>query len=429
MTPSEVLGALVADRRMFEVAATGPRSRDQWRRLRFVVDQARAWSETEHGGVRSYLAWAARQGEETARVAEAVLPETDLAAVRVMTIHAAKGLEFPMVVLSGMSSAPRNPRGVRVLWTDGGYEVSLTKVVQTNDFENVSPLDEQMDKLERRRLLYVAATRAQDHLVVSLHRKGSGSTNAEILADAGAATATGPVAFTPPVEPPAPPPAPSVDESDLPEWTAWLATVESVRAASRRSAAVSASGLEGTEPAVVLQVEADPPPGAAKGARDVELPPWSKGRYGSAIGRAVHGALQVIDLATGSGLDQAVASQCVAEGVVDYADVVRALVQSALDSELVQRASARPHWRESYVGMVQEDGTVLEGFVDLIFRDDDGSLVIVDYKTDAIPADAVSARTTYYGPQIRAYERILTTATTSSATAQLLFLNPSGLVS
>ena len=44
--------------------------------------------------------------------------------------------------------------------------------MQTNDFEVNLPLDEQMDEYERRRLLYVATTRAKDHLVVSLHRAG-----------------------------------------------------------------------------------------------------------------------------------------------------------------------------------------------------------------------------------------------------------------
>lgn len=432
MAPSEVLGAVIADRRMLEVAATGARSPDKWRRLRFVVDQARAWSETEHGGLRAYVAWAARQGEETARVAEAVLPETDVDAVRVMTVHAAKGLEFSMVVLSGMSSAPRNNGGVRVLWTGSGYEVRLTKTVQTNDFENVAPVDEQMDAYERRRLLYVATTRARDHLVVSLHRKGSGSTNAELLADAGAARAAGATAF----EAGAAATTPLTDNAerptDVPDWASWLAQMEAIRAKSRLVSAVSASGLEGTEPTVALASnrgeppggDEGEPPGAAKGARDVELPPWSKGRYGSAIGRAVHGVLQTINLADGSGLEAAVSSQCIAEGVMDYSDVVSALVQSALDSAVVSRAAEREHWRESYVGTLQPDGTVLEGLVDLIYREDDGSLVVVDYKTDAIPTDALASRALFYAPQIRAYSATVSEATSSSTSGQLLFLHP-----
>ena len=194
MTPSEVLGALVADRRMLEVAVDGPRTRDQWRRLRFVVDQARAWSEVEHGGLRSYLAWAAKQGEDSSRVAEAILPETDVDAIRILTIHGAKGLEFPMVVLSGMTSQPRTPNGVQLIWPkNGGYALKLTGTVQTNDFKDAQPVDEQMDAYERRRLLYVATTRARDHLVVSVHRaqgKGS-STNAQLIAEAGGIDAAG----------------------------------------------------------------------------------------------------------------------------------------------------------------------------------------------------------------------------------------------
>ncbi|WP_328519643.1 UvrD-helicase domain-containing protein [Kribbella sp. NBC_00359] len=423
LTPSEVLAKIVADRRMLEVAAIGPRARDAWRRIRFVVDQARAWSEVEHGGLRSYLAWAAHQGEETSRVAEAVLPETDADAVRVMTIHAAKGLEFPIVILSGMTAAPNRQRGVQVLWPpDGGYAVKLKSSVQTEDFDLVQPVDEQMDDYERRRLLYVAATRARDHLVVSLHRSGNRrhASNAELLASAGGVEAPHATLFTsPPVVEREPRITPDVTPPI--SRTEWESRATAAQSASRARSAQSASGLEGTGPDVVL---AEVDPGTAKAPRDLELPPWSKGRYGTAIGRAVHAVLQVVDLSTGTGLEAAVSTQCLAEGVLEYADVVTALVRSALASDVVQRAAAREHWRESYVGTVQPDGTVLEGFVDLIYREDDGRLTIVDYKTDAIPAGALESRVVYYAPQLQAYAAILP----NTAPPVLLFLNPAEAV-
>lgn len=427
MAPSEVLTALVIDRRMLEVAAPGPRARDQWRRLRFVVDQARAWSESEHGGLRGYLAWAAQQGEESSRVVEASLPETDASAVRVMTIHAAKGLEFPIVVMSGMTAQPRNPSGVQVLWpASGGYEVKLRKGVTTGDFDVAAPIDEQMDDRERMRLLYVAATRARDHLVVSLHRsaKSTARTSARLLADEGGATAgaeswsveqrsgDGDVLVEAT--------APHAPE----EYQAWLAELTRVREASRRPSAFSASGLEGSEPEVAF-VPVEEEAGRAKGAVNIELPAWSKGRYGTAIGRAVHGVLQTVDLATGAGLEDAVASQCVAEGVEGYAEVVTALVRSALASEVVQRAATRRHWREMYVGTVQDDGSVLEGYVDLVYEEDNGSLAIVDYKTDAIPAEALATRVRYYAPQLLAYTDIVRAASgVPEADATALFASP-----
>src|SRR4029450_11841303 len=224
---------------------------------------------------------------------------------------------------------------------------ALSKSVQTADFASEAPVDEQMDSCERRRLLYVATTRARDHLVVSLHRVAGlkTDTDAKMLAEVGAATAAGAVAFDGSLRQAGV--ADGAGASAPPSYDTWLAQLESVRPSSRAASAVSASALEGTEPAIVLQFAPDDVAGLAKGARDVELPPWSKGRYGSAVGRAVHGVLQIVDLATGDGLSDAVAAQCVAEGVVSYADVVTSLVRSALGSDLVQRAASRPHWRES----------------------------------------------------------------------------------
>src|SRR5205823_6362659 len=138
-------------------------------------------------------------------------------------------------------------------------------------------------------------------------------------------------------------------------------------------------------------------PGLAKDGRDLELPPWNKGRYGTAIGRAVHAVLQTIDLATGDGLAATAAAQAAAEGVLGQEATIAALAQSALASNVVRRAQARPFWRETYVA-VPLDGITLEGYVDLVYRDDDG-LVVVDYKTDAVAGDVLPARIAHYRVQ------------------------------
>jgi len=115
-------------------------------------------------------------------------------------------------------------------------------------------------------------------------------------------------------------------------------------------------------------------------------------------------------------------------GFTDFTAVVASLARSALESEVVRAAAARSPLRESFVGTQIEDGTVLEGVVDLMFRDDDGTVVIVDYKTDAVPAAALPSRIEFYRPQVRAYRRAVRAATGSATRAVLLFLHPGGSV-
>ena len=74
--------------------------------------------------LRSYLQWARLQGADNARVTETVLPETDDDSVRILTVHAAKGLEFPVVVLSGMTTKLDKPRpGPTVAFDSSGAPV------------------------------------------------------------------------------------------------------------------------------------------------------------------------------------------------------------------------------------------------------------------------------------------------------------------
>jgi ATP-dependent exoDNAse (exonuclease V) beta subunit len=428
LAPSEVLDRIVRDRALFELGYAHGRPRDLWRRLRFVLDQARAWSAAEGGTLRQYVEWARMQASESARVAETILPETDDDSVRIMTIHASKGLEFPIVIMSGMTTASRGPRTrVQVAFPPGeplGLRIGRSLV--TPEFEQFEPIDEQMDYHERLRLLYVACTRAKDHLVVSLHRKQRRNpptedrlhTNAELLALASAGAphqqwsdaAGGPAVGTPPARP-----APLLPYA---EWEDERA--RALQASSRRRSvgATDVARLTGTD------LDDETAAGIDKGARDLDLAPWQKGRYGTAVGRAVHAVLQTIDLATGAGVDAAAAAQAAAEGVIGRESTIAELARAALAAPSVRASLDRRRWRETFVATTVGDRT-LEGYIDLLYRTEAG-LVVVDYKTASSTAD-LDTRLARYRTQGGAYALAVEAATGEPvARVVFVFLTPSG---
>ncbi len=388
---------------MLESAIATGAPRDVWRRLRFVVDQARAWVDAGGTDLRAYLEWARLQGADNARVSETVLPETDDESVRIMTVHAAKGLEFPIAVLGGMTTRFSSPRrGPFIAFPPHQPPViGLSGGLRSEDYDAWKPIDEEMDEHERLRLLYVAATRARDHLVVSLHRDTTNAvTSAKVLAGAALASAHATPYAAPVVPRRRPTPAP---RSPLPERADWSA---------RRAAALAAATTRTVVAATTLArdaADADDP-GLAKRPRDLDLPPWQKGRYGTAVGRAVHGVLQLVDLATGEGLDDAAAAQAAAEGVVERTSVIAALARSGLATESARRAAAGEHWREVWVA-AEVGGRLVEGYVDLLYRDGDG-LVVVDWKTDHVEGDDdVDAKIARYRLQGASYAAAVEAAT------------------
>ena len=433
LSAAQVLDRLVRGRRVLEVATATRRPRDVWRRIRFVQDQARAWDESENGTLRDYVRWARLQASEAARVSETVLPERDDDAVRILTIHASKGLEFPIVMLSGLGTRPGgNTGGVRVAFPPGDtVAIKVRKDVRNPAFDSFEPIDEAMSHEERIRLLYVAATRARDHLVVSLHRKAHVTkdgvdtrrphqkSSADLLVEASEGAGHVPLAATGVALPaPAPAPTPALD-TDVRAWRArWRGTLE----AASRPEGISAS-------AVAELPDPEQDDGLAKQARDLDLPPWLRGRYGSAVGRAVHAVLQTVPLAGASDeeIRGSVAAQAVAEGVTDLRDDIERRVRRALASAPVQAAAEARHWRETYVATSIE-GIVLEGYVDLVYEEPDSGLVIIDHKT-ASSGDDLAGRAERYVLQQAAYARALEASTGRTVNrAILLFLTPDAAI-
>jgi len=399
-TVSETVEAVVRERRFLELAVARRRPRDHWRRIRYFLDQARAWDDAGQATLRGFIEWAREQAEERARVAESVAPEPDDDAVRILTIHGSKGLEFPVVVLAGLSTQPPNFSPAVVWGADGQPELRVGRAgrrAETPGYDAAITLERRHDDAERLRLLYVAMTRARDHLVVSMHHKDPSKCHAASIAAAVAASDAQTLEPGEPLVADALAPSEVALKPEPATYRAWAAARSEALARAARPLTVAATTLAALDEGDVVD------PGLAKDAPGEQVPTWRRGRAGTAIGRAVHAVLQTVDLVGGAGLAETARAQAFAEGVADRAGEVRALAEAAMASPVVRDAVEGGHrwWREVPVA-AEVGGIVLEGFIDLLVEHDDG-LVVVDYKTDQMPDASLDEAVSRYAVQGASY--------------------------
>ena len=421
--PPTVVARVLDDTRAEALAALTTRPREPLRRLRIAQEQARVFADATGGTVAAWLAWIDRQRVDGTRVAEPLLPETDDDAVRVLTIHAAKGLEFPMVVVAGLTTRPGGrSRSLRLLWpADGGPpETRFGPHLASAGYDDAAEIESLLDSDERIRLLYVACTRARDHLGVSLHHVPRGRSNEGEDEDLGtdddadgndkltlaallARAARKASRFAEDLGPPALALAPTVRPQPVaPEALVW----EPLPAVPETT--VSATALAGHDTG-----------GHDTGGHDIRgtgetLDP-ARRKAATTLGIAVHWVLEHVDLVAPADLDR-LAVIALATTVTGSADTATVSVEPALVAELARVTLASPivalagsheHWRELYVA-VPGASRQLEGYIDLVVRRPDG-LVVVDFKTDAVvpsgdePAPA-------HRLQLAAYAHALATA-------------------
>src|SRR5690606_4781651 len=114
---NELVDEIIRVGHLAEATAVRNRPRDHWRRYRLLLDEARSFVEAGGRSLGDFVAWIELQADERASRLETIVPEADDDAVRILTVHGAKGLEFPIVFLSGLN-APPMPRHPRVVWHD-----------------------------------------------------------------------------------------------------------------------------------------------------------------------------------------------------------------------------------------------------------------------------------------------------------------------
>lgn len=140
------------------------------RRVQRVVHDAQVFSDETNAGLNSFLRWTVEQAESRDGASDPVLDDgTD--AVRVMTVHASKGREFPVVILGGLAGTDSTKAGALGFHPTTHAVEFLFKDVATAGYSDFKDYDKLADEAEAVRRHYVAATRAEHALIVPLELK------------------------------------------------------------------------------------------------------------------------------------------------------------------------------------------------------------------------------------------------------------------
>jgi ATP-dependent helicase/nuclease subunit A len=153
---AELLGERGGRRRLLE--RLGPEAADP---LDELLNAALAHESAHAPSLQGFLHWLRRTNAEVRRE-----PEGAGGAVRVMTVHGAKGLQAPIVILPHTVSTPPRDSGLR--WTADGLPLWAPRKTgfATPELEAADSERARRQREEDHRLLYVALTRAEDRLLV-----------------------------------------------------------------------------------------------------------------------------------------------------------------------------------------------------------------------------------------------------------------------
>ena len=312
-------------------------------------------------------------------------------AVRLMNLHKAKGLEAPIVILADpMGEAKEFEPDLHINRTDTneskGYftifkstsSFSRENIGLPPDWDNKSEEEKKYDRAERKRLEYVAVTRAKNILVVSTYREGSKAKAWEILYDC--------LKNAPKLEVKS---SDSGKEMEIihvskSEWEKEKEQIaDNINYISKSSYSLNNVTSEAKEGYVF----------SASGSGEGKGIEW---------GKIAHKTIEMICRGNDDKV-KVMAKKWTEDAGLDkkYAEDLVALADKFKDSDIIKRINKAGKKYFEVPFAYKEDNNIMHGVIDLVFQENN-QWVIVDYKTDNFEADI--ERKLIYQKQVGIYK-------------------------
>ncbi len=188
LTITELIRTIIADRSLTAIHSVHPNGPQRMANIEKLIETARLF-QSEGGALPEFVKYCLQMADEEEEEGEALVSSVEEDPILLMTIHAAKGLEFPMVIIPELDrrvpARRKTGRPVRLYscedrppgyWNcqEGEIPIWQVEIPELDYSRRFTPLgyllmrrDRLEDIAENRRVFYVGCTRAKNHLILT----------------------------------------------------------------------------------------------------------------------------------------------------------------------------------------------------------------------------------------------------------------------